>query len=359
MQHTGRVQEVGRVLSSDTKCTVYLDFSCLLFSSLSLDHETENLVQPNPNLKMFFYRPWVGNEGQYGTSSVSQPDLFATQFAYHRWGYAALLLITLLAGVILNGLVVGSFLFDWKNLKKMPHTVVFTLCIRDLLVALILIPICVDWYVVHVGAFSSGEIMCKITSFFDYALAAQYALILVIFAVILYTRKFPKFEDTLDPIEDLMATQMQRPPSHMSNSSHNRPPSHMSNSYNQPRRTPSRQSSQNGSRAPSVVGSVDGYRKPVGPGQPGFRPQRPNLMTPPKRPGSVTGSIEGRLANSGPAGRMGRQFMASSPIQEATDEDLDLWDAASLDYPGRQSPRAGDFEEFEHEDQIMFFDEPK
>ena len=82
-------------------------------------------------------------------------------------------------------------------------------------------------------------------------------------------------------------------------------------------------------------------------------------MTPPKRPGSVTGSIEGRLANSGPAGRMGRQFMASSPIQEATDEDLDLWDAASLDYPGRQSPRAGDFEEFEHEDQIMFFDEPK
>ena len=100
MQHTGRVQEVGRVLSSDTKCTVYLDFSCLLFSSLSLDHETENLVQTNPNLKMFFYRPWVGNEGQYGTSSVSQPDLFATQFAYHRWGYAALLLITLLADVL-------------------------------------------------------------------------------------------------------------------------------------------------------------------------------------------------------------------------------------------------------------------
>ena len=104
------------------------------------------------------------------------------------------------------------------------------------------------------------------------------------------------------------------------------------------------------------MGSVDGYRKPGGPNQPGFRPQRPNLMTPPKRPGSVTGSIEGRLANSGP--RSGRQFMASSPIQEATEEDLDLWDAASLDYPGRQSPRAGDFEEFENEE-IMFFDEPK
>ena len=307
---------------------------------------------------MFFYRPWVATEGNFAQSPVSQPDLFAAQFASHRWGYAALLILTLLIGVILNGLVVGSFLFDWKNLKKMPHTAVFTLCIRDLLAALILIPICVDWYIVNVGAFASGEIMCKIASFFDYALAAQYALILVIFAVILYTRKFPKFEDTLDPVEDLMVTHMQRPPSHMSNSSHNRPPSHMSNSYNQPRRTPSRQSSQNGSRAPSVVGSVDGYRKPVG--QPGFRPQRPNLMTPPKRPGSVTGSIEGRLANSGgPRDRLGRQFMASSPIQEATDEDLDLWDAASLDYPGRQSPRAGDFEEFEYGEEIEFYDEPK
>ena len=79
------------------------------------------------------------------------------------------------------------------------------------------------------------------------------------------------------------------------------------------------------------------------------------MVTPPKRPGSVTGSIEGRLAHSGPRGR---QFMASSPIQEIAEDELDLWEAASLDYPGRQSPRAGDFEEFEHEE-IMFFDEPK
>ena len=175
---------------------------------------------------MFFYRPWAGNEDKFPQSPVSQPDIFATQFAYHRWGYATLLLLTLLAGLVLNGVVIGSFLGDWKNLRKMPHTVVFTLCIRDLLVALILIPICVDWYVVHVGSFASGEIMCKISAFFDYTLATEYALLLVIFGVILYTRKFPKFEDTLDPVEDLM-TQM-RPPSHLSNS-YNRPPSHMSN----------------------------------------------------------------------------------------------------------------------------------
>ena len=75
---------------------------------------------------MFFYRPWVATEGNFAQSPVSQPDLFAAQFASHRWGYAALLILTLLIGVILNGLVVGSFLFDWKNLKKMPHTAVFT-----------------------------------------------------------------------------------------------------------------------------------------------------------------------------------------------------------------------------------------
>ena len=71
-----------------------------------------------------------------------------------------------------------------------------------------------------------------------------------------------------------------------------------------------------GSRAPSVVGSQTG--RGGGGVQAGFQPKRPNLATPPKRPGSVTGSIEGRLATSTPRGRAGerdRQFMASSPLQ--------------------------------------------
>ena len=56
------------------------------------------------------------------------------------------------------------------------------------------------------------------------------------------------------------------------------------------------------SKPPSVVGSVDGYR--TGHGVNPYRPQRvQQLMNQPggpKRPGSVTGSIEGRLA--GPKG---------------------------------------------------------
>ena len=62
------------------------------------------------------------------------------------------------------------------------------------------------------------------------------------------------------------------------------------------------------SKPPSVVGSVDGYR--VGHGGNPYRPQRPSSKNsqhgPPKRPGSVTGSIEGRLANSR-GGRRGQQ----------------------------------------------------
>ena len=59
----------------------------------------------------------------------------------------------------------------------------------------------------------------------------------------------------------------------------------------------------------------------------GFQPKRPTLLNKtllnqtqqaqqntPNRPGSVTGSIEGRLANT--SGGRRREFMASSPLHE-------------------------------------------
>ena len=211
-------------------------------------------------------------------------------------------------------------------------------------------------YIIHVGAYPSGQIMCQVTAFFDFTMAFEYPLLLFIFALILYTRKFPKIEDTLDnlPMDEMISHRMSPP------CSFQQPP--------QPRfaartGTPSRQaeSRNGGSRTPSVIGSVDGYRRPTSQqasvGQKGFRPQRP-VMSPPKRPGSVTGSIEGRLATSTPSGR--RQFMASSPLHEVPDEEVDLWDAASLDYPGRQSPKVmGDWEDtYENEDAI-FYDDPR
>ena len=94
---------------------------------------------------MLFYRAWAGNEDRYPQSPVSNVNLLVTQFANHRWGYAVLLILTLLAGVCLNCIFLGAFLSNWTNLKKLPHLICFTLAIRDILVALILIPICIDW----------------------------------------------------------------------------------------------------------------------------------------------------------------------------------------------------------------------
>ncbi len=94
---------------------------------------------------MFFYRPWAGNEEKYPQSPGSRPDIFASQFISHRWGYGALLLMTLVVGLVLNGSIFCAFLFNWKSLKKIPHLAIFMLCLRDLLVALILIPLCVHW----------------------------------------------------------------------------------------------------------------------------------------------------------------------------------------------------------------------
>ena len=95
---------------------------------------------------MFFYRSWICEnlDGQLCDLNRNE-DEDLRQFQSHSWGYAVLFLSTLLVGVGLNGVVLGSFIFDWKNLKKMPHLGVFVMCIRDLLVALILIPICVHW----------------------------------------------------------------------------------------------------------------------------------------------------------------------------------------------------------------------
>jgi hypothetical protein len=128
------------------------------------------------------------------------------------------------------------------------------------------------------------------------------------------------------------------------------------------------------SRPPSVANSSYSFGQPQ-PRQPQHQQKTPFYVTP-NRPGSVTGSIEGRLA----AGRMsaaarrppqaindsrppsvispmgGRvsqlrnqaNFRTSSPLREVDEaasvgDAEDLWEEASLDYPGRESPRAWDF----------------
>lgn len=64
------------------------------------------------------------------------------------------------------------------------------LCVRDLLVTLILIPTAIDWFVVNFGIWGGGQIWCQMAGFFDFTLATAYPLILLAFAVTLYTRRY-------------------------------------------------------------------------------------------------------------------------------------------------------------------------
>ena len=122
------------------------------------------------------------------------------------------------------------------------------------------------------GAFPGGQILCRITAFFDYTLATEYALLLIVMAVVLYTRKFPKFEDTLDDLPMQNQMNYSQPPSVSYPPSHRQPHSRQSGS-----RPPS---VQNGSRPPSVQ---NGSRPP----------SAQNYSRPPSVTGSRTGSRQG------------------------------------------------------------------
>ena len=114
----------------------------------------------------------------------------------------------------------------------------------------------------------------------------------VAYRLLPYVCRFPHVEDHLEdmPMEDGHFMSLSDPP---------RPPS-VIRSDRGGSRAPSVASGAGGrasSKPPSVVGSVDGYRN----SRNGHVRQSPSAsqqgVTPPRRPGSVTGSIEGRLAN--------------------------------------------------------------
>ncbi len=79
---------------------------------------------------------------------------------FHRWGFGALLLLTLAISLLLNAAFVGSFVVN-RSLRCSPHWPLLALCIRDLAVTLILIPTAVDWLVVSFGVWSAGQVMTE------------------------------------------------------------------------------------------------------------------------------------------------------------------------------------------------------
>ena len=130
--------------------------------------------------------------------------------------------------------------------------------------------------------------MCKFTAFLDFTMATEYPMILIVFAIILYTRKFPKLEDTLDqlPMDEMINHDGINSSRHSDYRNGSRPPSAYQG------RPPSVQGSRHGSRPPSVQGggrtsrasSIQGGRAPSLIG--GLKP------SPGSRPPSVSGKIQ-------------------------------------------------------------------
>ena len=97
-------------------------------------------------MSLFYFRPWAGAE-QRGPGSV---NLFLTPenpLFYTRWGYTALLGITMLAGIVLNIIYLLGYWICPRAMLEVPHVAIVSLAIRDLLVCLIVIPASMDWLV--------------------------------------------------------------------------------------------------------------------------------------------------------------------------------------------------------------------
>ena len=140
---------------------------------------------------MFFYRAWL-----ISGAHSSQPDYLQNQvtaFDFAKWIYLALLVATILVCSGLNFAFLISFIQNGMGgFRKIPNVVFICMSLRDLIVCAVLIPICIDWYVIENGVFAGGFILCKFTGFLDYWMLAQYPILIIVFGVILLTRKFPK-----------------------------------------------------------------------------------------------------------------------------------------------------------------------
>ena len=162
----------------------------------------------------------------------------------------------------------------------------------------------------NVGAFPAGHVLCSFTAFFDFTLAAEYALLLSAFSIILVTRKFPRPDGALDQLSMEMEIIHHSPSNSIRSSQRNatsrqsgvripsrnetlvhhelRPPSvtfqGLRPNSSQALRSPSNQ----GSRAPSVQGSrppsVQGSRAPSVAGSDGYKRLNQNQAFQPKKP---------------------------------------------------------------------------
>lgn len=304
-------------------------------------------------MSLFFYRGWTSADlSKVSSISVSRDSTIT----HTRWGHLALLAASMVVGISLNLLYLAGYRACPRAGREVPHVCLVWLAVRDILVCLILFPTAMDWLIVNLSEWSGGDAWCSIAGFFDFYLNAVYPLLLISLIIVLYSRKLwkPPILPSYPPGPPI------HPSSRHSNYSHSRghPPPALSNSHSH---HPSH--SAGALQPPSVAGSVQSNRSCQQGGD--FRKGFAKKDRGGSRPGSVqgsihnesrhhTGSIHNESRHHGPGSRPGSvqdKYLAppartSSPLgmlQEhhhegyaASMDGSDLWDAASLDYPGRE-----------------------
>ena len=97
-------------------------------------------------MSLFYFRPWAGVE-QKGPGSVSSLLTIENPLYFTRWGYFALLAVTMLFGIILNVIYLLGYWVCPRAMMEVPHVAIVSLAIRDLLICLVIIPASMDWLV--------------------------------------------------------------------------------------------------------------------------------------------------------------------------------------------------------------------
>ncbi len=133
-----------------------------------------------------------GYQNPYFHDPVNRPD-------YANWGYIILYLVVILGGVIGNGLFVYTVAKN-KNLHRSSHFMLASLAVRDLLVAITVVPFVIDSQAVNLLRWHSGEVMCKLYAFLNYGTMATHSFILVFLCVLLYI--WYKKPETLSAAEE-------------------------------------------------------------------------------------------------------------------------------------------------------------
>jgi len=295
-------------------------------------------------MSLFYYRPWAGLESR-GPGGVSLYLTPGDPLYYTRWGYLALLAVTMAFGIILNCIYLAGYWVCPRAMLEVPHVAIVSLAIRDILICLLVIPASIDWLVAGLTSWPGGEMWCKTAVFFDYYLATLHPLLILILCVVLYTRKLPP---------------KMTPPSPM--------PTTVPINSRMSARSGYTHHSQHPPRAPSVSGSVQSASRHDGTFRKGFAKKEGSVN------GSYAGSVSGSVArqsyhNNTPARKISHMshnssmnsnrgmrpgpghHRTSSPLGQVDEEryaesvDGELWEMASMEYPGRNDGLDLDFDD--------------